>query len=120
MIYMSYERKFYIVKEYDFSEYGEVIAEIDLSNLGWYSLVDTLFKNEAEKTICLMENDYLVSEDKYGRKIRAEYPDKVVEALKADYRREPYWRVKVAIDLIKSILKNYNDYDRLMIYQYGY
>lgn len=121
---MGYEIKLYVVSEWDTSGFADVIATIDLGKMNYWTF-DGLFTNDAKYPIYLLEydGDYSVSEDKYGDTIKSEYPGEVIKVLKKDYKVSHYWREKVAIDLIKSIIKNntelFND-ERLMIYSYGY
>lgn len=121
---MGYERKLYVVSEWDTSGFADVITTINLGKIDYYAF-DDLFTNDAKYPIYLLEydGDYSVSEDKYGDTIKSEYPEEVLAALKKDYKVSHYWREKVAIDLIKSALKNYYGEfkdERLMIYSYGY
>ena len=120
---MGYERKLYIVSEWDRTIIAEVIAEIDMSKLG--STFNGLFRRNAAKSLYLLEtdDDTEVVTDKYGDHIKAEVPEKVIKALEKDYASSHYWREKVAIDLIDNVLKNNNemfDDERIMIYSYGY
>lgn len=121
---MGYERKLYIVSEWDRACSAEVIATVDMSKMN-YDTFDGLFIDDATKPIYLLEPDeeIEITTDKYGEHIKSEYPDEVIRALEKDYKASPYWRTKVAIDLIKSILKNDTemfDDERIMIYSYGY
>ena len=121
---MGYERKLYVVSEWDRTCSAEVIATVDMSKMN-YDTFNGLFIDNATKPIYLLEpnEEIEITTDKYGEHIKSEYPDEVITALEKDYKVSPYWRTKVAIDLIKSILKNYNemfDDERIMIYSYGY
>lgn len=120
---MGYERKLYVVSEWDRAISAEVIAEIDMSKLG--TAFNGLFRRNAAKPIYLLETeeDTKVTLDKYGKHIKSEMPEKVIKALEKDYASSHYWREKVAVDLIKSVLKNNNemfDDEKIMIYSYGY
>lgn len=121
---MGYERKLYVVSEWETSHSADVIATIDLSKVD-YDTFKGLFRYDAAYPIYLLEpdNEIKVTEDKYGEHIKSEYPDEVLKALTKDYKLWHYWRDKVAIDLIKSIVKNDTDLfsdERIMIYSYGY
>lgn len=121
---MGYERKLYVVSEWETSHSADVIATIDLSKVD-YDTFRGLFRHNAAYPIYLIEPDeeIKVTEDKYGEHIKSEYPDEVLKALTKDYKLWHYWRDKVAIDLIKSIVKNDTDLfsdERIMIYSFGY
>lgn len=121
---MGYERKLYVVSEWDTSGYADIIATIKLGKIDCYAF-DDLFTNDAKYPIYLLEynGDYSVSEDKYGDTIKSEYPGEVLKALSEDYKVSHYERDKIAIDLIRSIMENHHEEfidERLMIYSYGY
>lgn len=121
---MGYERKLYVVSEWDRSELADVIATVDISKID-YNTFSGLFDHDADKDIYILESndDMKVTEDKYGEHIKSEHPENVLNALVEDYRTSHYWREKIAIDLISSVIENDTELfedERIMIYSYGY
>lgn len=120
---MGYERKLYVVEEWDKWEFSSVLATIDM---GKCPCLDDVFTEHATKSIELLESDNepTIERDKYGEPFGVASPQAVIHALSTDYQTSHYWREKVAVNLIKSIVSNNDEpllpNDRIMVYSYGY
>lgn len=119
---MGYERKLFVVSEYNNSEdpernWAEDIAMFDVCK------VDKLFDVKWEKakaTMFALDGETRVKEDRYGAQLLSADPEEVAAVLEDVYKKTGYWRAKVAADLIREIKETCNTRDNIRVYSFGY
>ena len=129
---MGYESRVYIISKLKDSDFGEVIAMIDLCKIAENDFYD-LFTNPIDFTAFLDNGDTekLIEEDKYGDICSYAYLKDVLDWLEPYYKKEKeiyggkyrmYRRLRPFYKLLKSFdnpqwVTNSND---ILILHYGY
>lgn len=122
---MGYESKLVVVKKWNFESYsfGETIAELNLSGMpNSFFPINETFENELEEGKKIYMNDGEVSEvdeDKYGERLRYTTPEKLIQVLHKCEGEEHYRRTEMAINLLRSFVRN-PDWDDIFVFHYGY
>lgn len=119
---MGYESKLIIVKKWDFDSvdsFGETIAELNLSKMpNTFFPINETFENELEEGKKIYVNEGEVDEDKYDERLRYTTPEKLFKVLYKCEGEEHYWRIEMAINLLKSFITK--DWDNIFVFHYGY
>lgn len=98
-------------KDEDGSYYLHIIAVIELDKPGSESWVSELSKEDGKDRVYWYgwDGNTRVSTDRYGSELTTFDIDTVIEALKDDSERDPYYRFKFALDSLESLKKNSED-----------
>lgn len=124
---MGYERKLFIVREYHhIHPHGEVecwaddIAMLDICKD--YALDDVRWRKAEGDLLDTFDMDTEIKTDMYGDHIKSADPKDVLKVLKKSYEHSHYWREKLMIDMIESVLRtdNEDDLSDIKIYSFGY
>ena len=117
---MGYESKLIVVEKYgfDYNSFGNAIATINLAGMpNTFFPIDKTFENELDKSIFVEGKE--VIEDCYGEKLRYTSVEKLLEILHKCEGEEHYCRTEMAINLLRSFVKN-PDWDNIVVVHYGY
>lgn len=116
---MGYESRLYIVKASKEINYAEVIAMFNCRGMpgnGWRSMFDKPFERE----LYADDGNTLITEDKYGEKLK--YADflTVIDWLEKAVEKDDYRRLRPLLSLLKGFdLSQWTD-GEMQIVHYGY
>lgn len=124
---MSYENRIFIVDtwitEYNSTLFPEIIADYSLSRLDYDvngKVFDQIFDIDVDFEL-YGDNDFELTFDKYGKRIKAAKIQTVIEYLKK--YREIHWQRRIApvIAMLEVFEKNADEWNNnLLVVHYGY
>lgn len=117
---MGYENRLYIVEKYRHSDYAEIIARYDCSEMWSKNECEKLFDKPFKGTIYMDDGDEPIKEDWYGDSLKyAEFPD-VIEWLENEIKKNDYRRLSPLLSLLKGFdLSKWGD-GEMQIVHFGY
>lgn len=124
---MSYENRIFVVDtwrtEYNSTLFPEIIADYSLSRLDYDvdgKVFDQIFDIDVDFEL-YGDNDFELTFDKYGKRIKAAKIQTVIEYLKK--YREIHWQRRIApvIAMLEVFEKNADEWNNnLLVVHYGY
>lgn len=124
---MSYENRIFVVDtwrtEYNSTLFPEIIADYSLSRLDYDvdgKVFDQIFDIDVDFEL-YGDNDFELTFDKYGKRIKAAKIQTVIEYLKK--YREIHWHRRIApvIAMLEVFEKNADEWNNnLLVVHYGY
>lgn len=122
---MAYESRVFIVNRRAFKYpngngwvWGENIADVKMSAMGYDSGFKELFTQEIDYKLFIDNSNKDTNKDRYGEHLKYTSVDTVVRWLEKEITRSDYRRLPVLLGLLKGL--DPKQWDELQVVHYGY